>query len=127
MGSRLRWFRERDGILSDLLVKGRSKRPTGAGNVGYTSQAPGPILLTQVRPEDSGFYICHLNNSISQIDVRISLDVYVPLSVQLSPSSQIVDVGRSANFRCLVSGGPIESISWFKDGNPIQNDSASSS
>ena len=45
-----------------------------------------------------------------------------PLRVQLSPSSQVVDIGGSVSFRCLISGGPIESIQWYKDGVRIPHD-----
>lgn len=46
----------------------------------------------------------------------------VPLRVQVSPTSQVVDVGRTASFRCLISGSPINSIEWFKDGKRIVGD-----
>jgi len=60
-----RWFRERDGILSDLLV-GKMRNPSHLG----------PILLTQVRAEDSGVYVCRVNSSISQEAGRVQLHVY---------------------------------------------------
>ncbi|OXA46963.1 Down syndrome cell adhesion molecule-like protein Dscam2 [Folsomia candida] len=43
----------------------------------------------------------------------------IPLRVQISPPTQIVDVGRSASLRCLVSGSPVHSVAWLKDGVPL--------
>lgn len=44
----------------------------------------------------------------------------MPLRVQLSPNSQVVDVGRSATLRCLLSGVPLPSITWYKDGQRLE-------
>ncbi len=54
----------------------------------------------------------------------------VSLRVQISPSNQVVDVGRSTSLRCLVSGSPIERIIWYKDGVELdlsEGESSSSS
>jgi len=62
-----RWFRETDGILSDLLSEG----------IGNPSSQAGPILiLRQVRSENSGTYVCRVNNSVAQELARMQLNVY---------------------------------------------------
>ncbi|CAL8103483.1 unnamed protein product [Orchesella dallaii] len=126
------WYRDRDGILGDLLQSSSSAAHAGKSRIGgggssssggsgaaSSSSHLGAILLSQVRSEDSGSYVCRVNNSISAETVRVKLSVYVPLRVQVSPTSQVVDVGRSASFRCLLSGSPINSIEWFKDGKRL--------
>lgn len=65
-----RWFKEFEGALTELPAEGpryRSRRPAAAG---------GPYLIQGVRNEDAGYYICRLNNSVSQMDVRIRLNVF---------------------------------------------------
>ena len=54
---------------------------------------------------------------------RILFSRQAPLGVQLTPQIATVDVGRSATFRCLVSGGPVNAIWWFKDGTNISDSS----
>ena len=35
---------------------------------------------------------------------------------------QTIDAGKSAVLNCVVSGHPLISVSWFKDGEPITTD-----
>lgn len=46
--------------------------------------------------------------------------------MQLSPHTQVIDIGRSATFRCTISGHPIQAIEWFKDGKRIGPGTATS-
>ncbi|OXA46993.1 Down syndrome cell adhesion molecule-like protein Dscam2 [Folsomia candida] len=104
------WYREIEGVLSDLPPT--SKRPP--------SSPPNSVVhVAQVRPQDAGSYLCRANNSHSVDQAVIQLVVYVPLRVQVSPPTQIVDVGRSASLRCLVSGSPVHPVVWLKDGVPL--------
>jgi len=48
----------------------------------------------------------------------------VPLRVQISPTTLVVDVRRSATLRCLVEGTPVTAIQWFRNGEKLV-DSAS--
>lgn len=45
-----------------------------------------------------------------------------PLTVHLQPQVQIVDVGKDAEFQCIVSGHPVYEINWLHDGKPIIRD-----
>lgn len=88
-----RWFREQDDILQELTpVSGGSLTRIGTGTVTGTSAgghglqfgagaAAGPLLLNQVKLEDTGIFVCLVNNSISQETVRIQLNVYGNLFV----------------------------------------------
>ncbi|XP_035706898.1 Down syndrome cell adhesion molecule-like protein Dscam2 [Folsomia candida] len=109
------WHREIDGVLSDLAPT--SKRPPSSSP--SSSPQNSVVHVAQVRPQDAGSYLCRANNSHSVDQAVVQLVVYVPLRVQVSPPTQIVDVGRSASLRCLVSGLPIHSLVWFKDGVPL--------
>lgn len=40
----------------------------------------------------------------------------------VEPKRQVVDVGKSATFNCTVSGHPLTSISWLKDGLPLEKE-----
>jgi hypothetical protein len=68
-----RWFLERDGKLEESL----GSYLTGSSGGSRQSGHLGPILLTQVRAEDSGkVFVCWVNNSISQDTARVQLNVY---------------------------------------------------
>ncbi|OXA56397.1 Down syndrome cell adhesion molecule-like protein Dscam2 [Folsomia candida] len=109
------WYREIDGVLSDLPPT--SKRPPSSSP--SSSPQNSVVHVAQVRPQDAGSYLCRANNSHSVDQALTQLVVYVPLRVQVSPPTQIVDVGRSTSLRCLVSGSPIYSLVWLKDGVPL--------
>lgn len=46
----------------------------------------------------------------------------MPLTVAISPGTQVVDSGKSANFNCSILGYPITSVLWYKDGMPLLPD-----
>ena len=66
-----RWFREIDGELTEIAPR---RRNMFGGGVGESHV--GPLLLSGVRREDSGVFVCRVNNSISQAEVRVTLQVY---------------------------------------------------
>lgn len=51
-------------------------------------------------------------------DSHLSFYLYfiAPLTADLQPRQQIVDAGKSAVLNCVVSGHPLLSVSWYKDG-----------
>ena len=44
------------------------------------------------------------------------------LSVHVDPVEQTVDAGNAAIFNCSVAGHPIEKLAWYKNGEPLAND-----
>ncbi|XP_031340632.1 Down syndrome cell adhesion molecule-like protein Dscam2 isoform X2 [Photinus pyralis] len=83
----------------------------------------GLLKIAKVRLEDRGTYICFANNSAGEESVRVTLEVTAPLSVHVQPQVQIVDVGKEANFQCIVGGYPISQISWLHNSKPVAPDS----
>ena len=45
-----------------------------------------------------------------------------PLAAGIEPHTQTVDFGRPAIFTCNFEGNPIKTISWLKDGKPLNHD-----
>lgn len=72
--------------------------------------------------EDSGKFLCFVNNSAGEETIQISLTVTNPLSVHLQPQVQTIDVDKNAEFQCIISGSPIEKVLWMHNGKPLIND-----
>ncbi|RWS11782.1 Down syndrome cell adhesion molecule-like protein Dscam2, partial [Dinothrombium tinctorium] len=82
-------------------------------------QLQGVLIIRQASLSDSGRYRCVVNNSVGSESIETELIVTSPLSVTLSPSSQTIDVGKTAAFNCSYSGHPALSIDWYHNGHPI--------
>lgn len=82
-------------------------------------QVSGTLIIKEAKVEDSGKYLCIVNNSVGGESVETVLTVTAPLSAEIEPSTQTIDFGRPATFNCNVKGNPIKTISWLKDGKPL--------
>lgn len=60
-----------------------------------------------------------VNNSAGEERAQTDLYVTVPLLARVEPNIQVVDVGRTANMSCRISGQPVHSVIWTKDGQPL--------
>lgn len=82
-------------------------------------QVSGTLIIREARVEDSGKYLCIVNNSVGGESVETVLTVTAPLGAEIEPSTQTIDFGRPATFTCNVRGNPIKTVSWLKDGKPL--------
>uniref|UniRef100_A0A1B0DQ85 Ig-like domain-containing protein n=1 Tax=Phlebotomus papatasi TaxID=29031 RepID=A0A1B0DQ85_PHLPP len=87
-------------------------------------QVSGTLIIKDAVVEDSGKYLCVVNNSVGGESVETVLTVTAPLSAKIDPPSQTIDFGRPAVFTCHFSGNPIKTISWMKDGKSIGHSDA---
>lgn len=87
-------------------------------------QVSGTLIIKDAVIDDSGKYLCVVNNSVGGESVETVLTVTAPLSAKIDPPTQTVDFGRPAVFTCHYSGNPIKTVSWMKDGKPIGHSDA---
>ncbi|KAF7273797.1 hypothetical protein GWI33_013511, partial [Rhynchophorus ferrugineus] len=106
------WKKELDGQMVPVALGER-----------ITLLSAGLLRISKIQLEDRGVYLCFANNSVGEESVRVTLEVSSPLSVHVQPQVQIVDVGKTANFQCIINGYPIARISWMHNGKPIAPDS----
>ncbi|XP_047106935.1 Down syndrome cell adhesion molecule-like protein Dscam2 [Schistocerca piceifrons] len=101
------WFRSQGPSSAPVQLDRRVRQVGGSLYVG------GALL------EDSGRYVCVVNNSAGAERASTSLLVTSALSARLFPQQQTVDVGRSAQLNCSTAGHPQLAVSWLKDGRPV--------
>ncbi|XP_050461800.1 cell adhesion molecule Dscam2 isoform X42 [Cataglyphis hispanica] len=100
------------------FIEGTSRRQPVQLN-DRVRQVSGTLIIREARVEDSGKYLCIVNNSVGGESVETVLTVTAPLNAEIEPSTQTIDFGRPATFTCTVQGNPIKTISWLKDGKPL--------
>lgn len=101
------WFKEEDGEFIPLSANPR------------TMTVDGILVIQYVGNHDSGKYVCVVNNSVGEEKVTTILTVSAPLSVYIYPQRQVIDVGKAATFNCSITGHPVTSVVWMKDGRPL--------
>lgn len=84
----------------------------------------GPVLAIEaVTTQDSGVYKCTSANAGGEASADLRLTVSSPLHVEIVPNVLSVNMGGSADFRCVVTtnGSPvnIQHIMWYKDGRQL--------
>ncbi|XP_076065820.1 cell adhesion molecule Dscam1-like isoform X6 [Oratosquilla oratoria] len=84
-------------------------------------QVGGTLIIREAKVEDSGKYLCVVNNSVGGESVETVLTVTGPLSAQVEPKVQTVAFGQPASFKCTYAGNPVKSVAWLKDGKPLNH------
>ncbi|GFY40217.1 down syndrome cell adhesion molecule homolog [Trichonephila inaurata madagascariensis] len=79
----------------------------------------GTLIIRRAEPEDSGKYICYVNNSVADERVDTELLVSAPLRASISPKQVKAEEGESVIFNCSIKGHPIHSVTWVKNLNPV--------
>uniref|UniRef100_T1JKE8 Ig-like domain-containing protein n=1 Tax=Strigamia maritima TaxID=126957 RepID=T1JKE8_STRMM len=102
--------------------KVRGKQTTSLDSIQQVSQQHNLLLIQNVQLEDAGTYMCVINNTVGEEKVETNLLVTASLSAYIQPQQQVIDADKSAEMSCIVSGHPVSTISWSKNGRPIDID-----
>ncbi|XP_053307991.1 roundabout homolog 3 [Spea bombifrons] len=94
--------------------------------VGRFSVSPsGELTVIDVQTGDSGYYMCQAISVAGSILAKALLEVEdatsdrIPPIIRRGPANQTVAVDSVAQMQCHVSGNPLPSINWLKDGQRI--------
>ncbi|XP_049926399.1 roundabout homolog 2 isoform X4 [Epinephelus moara] len=104
-----------------LLFPGQPPSQSGR----YSVSMSGELTITDVHPEDSGFYICQAISVAGSVLTKALLEVEggpsgrVPPIIRQGPANQTVSRGATAQLHCRVIGGPSVKIAWEKDGERL--------
>ncbi|XP_044755484.1 Down syndrome cell adhesion molecule-like protein Dscam2 isoform X16 [Coccinella septempunctata] len=109
-----RWYKFVDGTTR--------KQPVTLND--RVKQVAGTLIIREAKVEDSGKYLCVVNNSVGGESVETVLTVTAPLKASIEPKVQTIDFGRPAVFTCNFEGNPIKTIRWLKDGHPMDHQEA---
>ncbi|XP_068173248.1 roundabout homolog 2 isoform X2 [Antennarius striatus] len=105
-----------------------SQPPSQSGR--YSVSMSGELTITDVHPEDSGFYICQAISVAGSVLTKALLEVEggssgrVPPIIRRGPTNQTVSRGATVQLHCRVIGGPAVKISWEKDAERLQGNKA---
>ncbi|KAM9852891.1 roundabout homolog 2 [Aulostomus maculatus] len=105
-----------------LLFPGQPPSQSGR----YSVSMSGELSITDVHPEDSGFYICQAISVAGSVLTKALLEVEggpsnrIPPIIRQGPANQTVSRGSTAQLHCRVIGGPSVKISWEQDGERLQ-------
>ncbi|XP_070066217.1 cell adhesion molecule Dscam1 isoform X14 [Drosophila virilis] len=105
----IRWYK---------FIEGTTRKQAVVLN-DRVKQVSGTLIIKDAVVEDSGKYLCVVNNSVGGESVETVLTVTAPLSAKIDPPTQTIDFGRPAVFTCQYTGNPIKTVSWMKDGKAI--------
>ncbi|TNN01716.1 hypothetical protein fugu_011098 [Takifugu bimaculatus] len=109
-----------------LLFPGQPPSQSGR----YSVSMSGDLTITDVHPEDSGFYICQAISVAGSVMSKVLLDVEggpsnrVPPIIRQGPANQTASPGATVQLHCRAIGGPAVQISWEKDGEGLQGNEA---
>ncbi|XP_070808672.1 cell adhesion molecule DSCAML1 isoform X2 [Pituophis catenifer annectens] len=73
------------------------------------------LMISDLRVEDSGTYICEITNTFGSAEVTGTLEVIEPLRVTLTPKKLKTGIGSTVILSCALSGSPEYSIRWFRN------------
>ncbi|XP_049335709.1 hemicentin-1 isoform X1 [Astyanax mexicanus] len=80
------------------------------------------LKITRVQVSDSGHYTCKVTSVAGTAEKAYELDVYVPPSItggSDGPVEKKVVVSKSLTLECEAGGHPPPSLTWLKDGSPV--------
>eukprot|EP00064_Thunnus_orientalis_P001311 superscaffoldBa00000089_g1314 len=99
------------------------QEPTQSGR--FSVSLSGELTITDVHPEDSGYYFCQALSVAGSILTKALLEVEsapsdrVPPIIRQGPANHTLAPGSTAQLHCHIMGNPIPSIQWEKDGQRI--------
>ncbi|XP_008423239.1 roundabout homolog 2 isoform X3 [Poecilia reticulata] len=105
-----------------LLFPGQPPSQSGR----YSVSMSGELIIADVHPEDSGFYVCQAISVAGSVLTKALLEVEggpsgrIPPIIRQGPANQTVSRGAMAQLHCRLVGGTSVKISWEKDGERLQ-------
>lgn len=99
-------------------------RPGTSISNNRTSVFGNGLQILNARSDDSGIYICNLDNGIGPgISLKIRLDVLEAPKIEYGPTDTLTDEGERLELECVATGFPKPSTYWLINGVDTRQDS----
>ncbi|KAM8887343.1 hemicentin-1 [Spinachia spinachia] len=111
---------EAHGVPEPEVTWYKNGQQLAAGN--GLQMEPHQLEIIGVQMADGGTYTCRVSNVAGQVDRTFRLTIHVP-PVLDSPVQESLNytLGSHVALLCEASGVPVPSITWLKDGTPIES------
>jgi hypothetical protein len=84
------------------------------------------LIITASSPEDAGLYDVTVSNPVGNVrSSTIRVDLIDPVEILAQPTSVIAIPGENPVFNVNATGGGTVTYQWFKDGEPLANQTLS--
>ncbi|NWV42606.1 HMCN1 protein, partial [Grantiella picta] len=78
------------------------------------------LVISQAQVSDAGRYKCVATNKAGEHEKEFDVTVHVPPTIKSAgPSERAVVLHKPVTLQCIASGIPSPSITWLKDGQPV--------
>ncbi|XP_029819877.1 hemicentin-1, partial [Manacus vitellinus] len=78
------------------------------------------LVISQAEVSDTGHYKCVAANKAGEHGKEFDVTVHVPPTIKSTgPSERAVVIHKPVTLQCIASGIPSPSITWLKDGQPV--------
>ena len=101
------------------LFNGQEITPSGKYKIESKGNS-NKLTLPKVDLVDTGVYEVIVSNGIDTIKAESKLDVCIKPKVEGKPSDVNVNISEPAKLQCKISASPAPTITWLKDGQPLQ-------
>ncbi|XP_041924497.1 roundabout homolog 2-like isoform X1 [Alosa sapidissima] len=113
------WQKEGSQIL---LFPGQPPSQSGR----YSVSMSGELSISDVHPDDAGYYICQAISvagstlTKARLEVESDPSAHFPPIIRQGPANQTLALGSTAQLQCHVIGQPLPSVHWEREGQPVQ-------
>ncbi|XP_069497466.1 hemicentin-1 isoform X2 [Ambystoma mexicanum] len=95
-------------------------RPVEKSDRLKTLQNGHKLLIPQAQMADTGRYQCVATNAAGKHEREFDVTVHAPPTIKSTePPERAVVIYKSMTLQCIASGIPNPSITWLKDGRPV--------
>ncbi|XP_022796335.1 uncharacterized protein LOC111334787 [Stylophora pistillata] len=80
----------------------------------HVVESSGTLMMTDVRPEDDGIYICNAKSLLGGVNASAKLTVQFAPQIMLSSNALLAEEGQNVSVSCTASGLPQPNVTWSK-------------